>query len=297
MRLRRFARTTALVLAVFAFLSLCAIAARAAGAMVDPVATRDHISRNIAAALAHEDSAHAGLALPPAADSGTAGVRHATARRDVAVARPAADPGPEGTWADLVAGTQRFVADRPRARAFGRERIELAGAQHPRAIVLGCSDSRVSPELVFDQTLGDLFVVRTAGNIVDPIALGSIEYAADHLHARLLVVLGHSSCGAVRAAAGSDDMPSASLQAIVDRIRPVVQRLEPCFEGEELIDRSIVANARQSAQDVLAGSALLREEVAKGELKVVSAVYDLRTGAVTPVSLPLATAQARVPAR
>jgi carbonic anhydrase len=183
-------------------------------------------------------------------------------------------------------------------RPNARERLELAGGQHPRVIVLGCSDSGVSPELVFDQSPGDVFVVRTAGNIVDPIALGSIEYAVEHLHARLLVVLGHTSCGAVKAAVSGGDMPSACLQAIVDRIRPTVQRLSNCFEGDELVERSVIANARQSATDVLANSALLREAVSKGELKVMSALYDLHGGVVTSLSVPVAaTAAVQEPGR
>jgi carbonic anhydrase len=277
---------------------LLPVGVRAEDKPTDPVQVRDRIVREIADGLAHHTARITpapAVAISKPAPIGTRGRTH-DADSSAHAARAAADTSADGAWNDLLAGNRRFVGGRPLARPLAYERAELVASQHPRTIVLGCADSRVSPELVFDQSLGDLFVVRTAGNIVDPITLGSIEYAAEHLHARLLVVLGHSSCGAVRAAASSEDMPSAYLQAIVDRIRPTVQRLSPCFEGEELIERSVVANARQSAADVLANSALLREDVAKGRLKVVSAVYDLRSGIVTPLSVPAATAQAQAPA-
>jgi carbonic anhydrase len=96
-----------------------------------------------------------------------------------------------------MAGNKRFVAGKPRAHALVSLRRKLASRQQPNVIVLSCSDSRVSPELVFDQTLGELFVVRTAGNVADPVGLGSIEYAVDHIHSPVLVVLGHQKCGAV----------------------------------------------------------------------------------------------------
>jgi carbonic anhydrase len=242
-------------------------------------------------ATAHESEAAAkGEATKPAASEHASAPVHAAA-----VAEAGTESTPDDVWSELMAGNKRFVEDHPRVRPYTRERIELAGGQHPRAIILGCADSRVSPELVFDQTLGDVFVVRTAGNIVDPIALGSIEYAVEHLHSHLLVVLGHSSCGAVKAAVAGGEMPTTHLQAIVDRIRPTVQRLSSCFEGEELVERSVIGNARQSATDIVANSTLLRDAVSKGELKVVSAVYELKDGEVTLVSAPAATAEANTP--
>jgi carbonic anhydrase len=274
--------------------------ARAQQPPADPAQLRDRIARDVADGLAR----HTARITPAPAVANSRpvpiGPRARTGHEADSTARlpvAASDTSADGVWNELLAGNQRFVSGRPLARPLAHERAELADSQQPRTVVLGSADSRVSPELVFDQSLGDLFVVRTAGNIVDPIALGSIEYAVEHLHARLLVVLGHSNCGAVRAAASEEEMPSAYLQAIVDRIRPTVQRLSPCFEGEELIERSVIANARQSAADVLSNSALLRDATAKGRLKVVSAVYDLRSGVVTPVSLSAATAQAQAPAR
>ncbi len=288
------------VLFVACCTSFASVYAGADAPPATPEQVRNRIVHDVADALSHQGE-HATTPAPAPMPSRPAKLAHAAPAKpaphaEAAEASAPADTTADGVWAELLSGNQRFVAGRLRTRPLAEERAELEHGQHPRAIILGCADSRVSPELVFDQSLGDVFVVRTAGNIVDPIALGSIEYAAEHLHAKLLVVLGHSGCGAVKASAGSGDMPSAYLQAIVDRIRPIVQRLSACFEGEELIERSVIANARQSAQDVVANSAILREEVAKGQLRVVSAVYDLHTGAVTPVSAPAATAQATTPA-
>jgi carbonic anhydrase len=119
----------------------------------------------------------------------------------------------------------------------------------------------------------------------------------EHLHAHLLVVVGHSSCGAVTASVAGGEMPSTYLQAIADRIHPIIARLSNCFEGDELIERSVIANARQSATDMVSNSAILRDAVAKSELKVMSAVYDLHTGVVTNVTpaTPPATASVPVP--
>ena len=108
-------------------------------------------------------------------------------------------------------GNKRFMAGKPQMRALVSLRQKLASGQSPNVIILSCSDSRTSPELIFDQSLGDLFVIRTAGNVADPVALGSIEYAVDHIHSPLLVVLGHSKCGAVTAACSGEKMPSRQL--------------------------------------------------------------------------------------
>lgn len=187
---------------------------------------------------------------------------------------------PESIWADLLEGNRRFVAGRPRARELVRSRQALAEGQHPRVIVLGCADSRVSPELVFDKGLGDLFVVRTAGNIADLVALGSIEYAAEHLHARVLVVLGHERCGAVTAAASGEAMPTPNLEAIVKKIAPALEPLKGRARGEELVRLGVEANVHQSAKDILASSPIVRHAAAEGKLTIIKAVYRLRTGEV-----------------
>ncbi len=139
----------------------------------------------------------------------------------------------------------------------------------------------MSPELVFDQGLGDLFVIRTAGEVADPIALGSIEYAAEHLHSPVLVVLGHESCGAVTAAATGDKMPTSGMQAIVDHIEPALATLRLHASGAELVRLGVRANVRRSAEDMVRASPILQHEVNTEKLTVIKAVYSLETGAVT----------------
>lgn len=187
---------------------------------------------------------------------------------------------PEGIWADLVEGNKRFMGNRPLTREYFQTREHLSKGQHPKVIVLGCADSRLSPELIFDKNLGELFVVRTAGNVADPIALGSIEYAAEHLHASLLVVLGHEKCGAVAATASGGKMPTANLQAIVDKIGPVTGALKEFFSGDDLVNFAVQANVAQSANDLLKHSPILQKEVAEKKLTIVKAVYRLKSGEV-----------------
>jgi carbonic anhydrase len=201
-------------------------------------------------------------------------------------AHAAAKQGPSAdqVWADLMAGNQRFVAGKPRAHSLVSLRKKLASAQNPNVIILSCSDSRVAPEVVFDQSLGDLFVVRTAGNIADPVALGSIEYAVANIHSPVLVVLGHQKCGAVSAACSGKKMPSSSLQAIVDKIDPAVTQAKTYAKGDDLLDAAIKENVQQSAKDVLANSEIIRDAVKAGKLKVFEAEYSLDTGEVIPLN-------------
>jgi len=182
-------------------------------------------------------------------------------------------PSPGAIWANLVAGNQRFVAGKLQTRALPALCHKLASGQQPHAIILACSDSRVSPELVFDLSLGNLIVVRTAGNVADPVGLGSIEYAVDHLHSTLLVVLGHQKCGAVSAACSGEKMPSRNLEAIVDKINPAVAQAKTHAKPDGLIESAVKENVRQSAKDVLANSEILREAVKAGKLTVIEAEY------------------------
>ncbi|MBK7258284.1 MAG: hypothetical protein IPI01_10895 [Ignavibacteriae bacterium] len=131
-------------------------------------------------------------------------------------AEPAASKDPV---ARLLNGNRRFVEGRTAARDFVHERPALTAGQHPYAIILTCSDSRVPPELLFDESLGQLFVVRDAGNVVDSVVLGSIEYAAEHLHAGLLIVLGHEACGAVNATIKGGDVPRTSGRSFTASLR------------------------------------------------------------------------------
>ena len=201
-----------------------------------------------------------------------------------ASAQPA--PSAEKVWADLMEGNQRFVAGKTRAYNVVSLRQKLASGQQPNVIVLSCSDSRVSPELVFDQNLGDLFVVRTAGNVADPVGLGSIEYAVGHVHSSVLVVMGHQKCGAVIAACSGDKMPSHNLEAIVDKIGPAVTQARTYAKSDSLVDAAIKENVHQSAKDLLANSEIIREAVKSGKLTVVEAEYQLDSGEVVRLNTP-----------
>jgi len=195
-------------------------------------------------------------------------------------------PSADDVWNSLMAGNGRFAAGKPQARALVSLRHRLASGQSPNAIILACSDSRVGPELIFDQSLGDIFVVRTAGNVADPVALGSIEYAVDHFHSPLLVVLGHQKCGAVSAACSGEKMPSHNLDAIVEKINPAVTQAKTYAKGNDLIESAIKENVHQSAKDVLASSEIIRDAVKSGKLSVIEAEYELDTGKVVRLNAP-----------
>jgi carbonic anhydrase len=166
-------------------------------------------------------------------------------------------------------------------------RAELTKLQEPLAIILGCSDSRVPAEIVFDQGLGDLFVIRVAGNIVAPSQVGSVEFAAERFGTRLVVVLGHSECGAVLATLEELRMPtdrqSKNLRAIVDRVRPSVEGLlETDLENDhdELVHQAVRLNIRASANHLRHGSEILEQLIKDDGLLVVGAEYSLETGIV-----------------
>jgi carbonic anhydrase len=190
----------------------------------------------------------------------------------------------------LREGNRRFASDVRSADTFRNQtrRNELAAAgQKPFAIILGCSDSRVPAEIVFDQGLGDLFVIRVAGNIVAASQVGSVEFAAARFDTRLVVVLGHTQCGAVQATleelqeAGASQ--SRNLRSIVDRIRPSVQGLlatELRRDPEALVRHAVRANIRISANHLRHGSDVLEELIQKNGLLVVGAEYSLETGLV-----------------
>jgi carbonic anhydrase len=187
-------------------------------------------------------------------------------------------------WTELMQGNERFVSGKSKHWDLVTLRDSLATSQHPKAIVLACSDSRVAPELIFDQNLGDLFVVRSAGNIADAIGVGSIEYAAEHLGSTVLIVMGHTKCGAVTAACSGEKMPTANLQAIVDKIDPAVQKSKASAGGDALVEAAIKENVHQSAKDLLASSPVLRHFVDEGKLTVFEAEYQLDSGKVVQLS-------------
>jgi carbonic anhydrase len=189
----------------------------------------------------------------------------------------------------LREGNQRYVEEtRSSDTLTGRvRRRAVAESQEPFAVILGCSDSRVPAEIVFDQGLGDLFVIRVAGNIVAPSQIGSVEFAADRFGVRLCVVLGHSSCGAITATLeelnrGSKEQ-SRHLRSIVDRIRPSVQAFigtSIANDQDVLIHHAVRANIRMSANHLRHGSEVLEQLIEKNGLIVVGAEYDLETGVV-----------------
>ncbi|HET9233257.1 MAG TPA: carbonic anhydrase [Candidatus Eisenbacteria bacterium] len=191
--------------------------------------------------------------------------------------------------ARLRQGNRRFVLDQTTTPRFSNatRRAQLLEGQEPFAIILGCSDSRVPAELVFDQGFGDLFVIRVAGNIVAPSQVGSVEFAASRFGTRLVVVMGHTQCGAIIATL--DDLrgharpESRNLRSIIDRVRPSLEPLltsgQPANE-DAFFHQAIRANVRASADHLRHGSELLEELVNKDGLLVVAAEYSLETGEV-----------------
>jgi carbonic anhydrase len=224
------------------------------------------------------------------ATSGAAQQAQAASAPHAAHASPQPIPSAGEVWDSLMAGNRRFVAGKPQARDLASLRHKLASGQSPKAIILACSDSRVGPELIFDQSLGDLFVVRTAGNVADAVALGSIEYAVEHLHSPLLVVLGHQKCGAVNAACSGEKMPSSNLDAIVEKISPAVNQAKSYANSNDLVESAIKENVHQSASDLLANSEIIRNAVKSGKLTVIEAEYELEAGQVVRLNAP-STAQ------
>jgi carbonic anhydrase len=192
----------------------------------------------------------------------------------------------------LKQGNARFVENVQNPQSTLLASNALTHVHEPFAIILGCSDARVPAEIVFDQGLGDLFVIRVAGNVVAPSQIGSVEFAAEKFGTKLVVVLGHSHCGAVTACVETlinpDQQFSPNLRSIVDRIRPSVYNLHEIYtangqdiDEQELINRGIKANVRMSVTQLKHGSRILEDAVNNGSLIIVGAVYDLDTGKVT----------------
>lgn len=187
----------------------------------------------------------------------------------------------------LVNGNTRFVEGRSRRLKLedgNALRDRLLDGQQPFAVVLGCSDSRVPVELVFDQSLGDLFVIRVAGNIVAPSQIGSVEFAATEFGAKLVVVLGHTHCGAVEAVIEALRQPDASrsrnLRSIVERIRPAVEPLLGGDDDQAIAGRAVRENVRVAAETLRHGSEIIEKLVDDGDLLIVAAEYALETGVV-----------------
>ncbi len=192
-------------------------------------------------------------------------------------------PSPEQALERLIAGNRRFrqATGSSTARAWSPD---LANAQRPFAIILGCSDSRTPVEILFDEGFGDLFVVRIAGNIVAPSVVGSIEFAAAQFGSRLVVVMGHTRCGAIAATVKALQTglgpESNNIRAITDRIAPHIASLVGRGDSEAVLQEAVRANVRASADHLRHGSRLLEEYVVSGRVAVVGAEYELETGEV-----------------
>jgi carbonic anhydrase len=183
------------------------------------------------------------------------------------------------TWNDLAAGNHRFVVGNIKQHNFLLERKSLTKTQHPRVAVVSCSDSRVPPELVFDAGLGEMFVVRSAGEDDDPESIGSLEYAVEHLGSVMIVVMGHQGCGAVMAACSGEKPDSINLDAVVAPIIASCARIDP--KRPETVDLAVRDHVHRVAQEVLTKSELLKRAFDEGKLTIVEAYYSLETGEVS----------------
>lgn len=185
----------------------------------------------------------------------------------------------EEIWSDLLDGNRRYAAGNPLARNLVREREALRESQHPKAVVLTCSDSRVAPEIIFDQPLGTMFVVRIAGNFADKLTIGSMEYAVELFSPPLLVVLGHQRCGGVQAACLGEKTTSPNLKALVKAIRSAWT--EDCeFSGEDSLRQAERQNVSSVARALMERSDVLHRRVQKKEIAIVGAYYRLDSGTV-----------------
>lgn len=203
----------------------------------------------------------------------TASAPKAPAKEAAKAAAPAEaePPSVEEVMDSLKAGNDRFVHGVRRNIDFAAARAATSGSQHPWATVLSCADSRVPPEHIFDAGIGELFVVRAAGEVAEPVTTGSVEYAAEHLHTPVIVVMGHESCGAVKAALGKDDL-GPNLNTLLGYIRPALG-------GVTDLSAAVRINVHQQIE-ALMDSVILSHMLENKEVTVMGAVYDLDTGAV-----------------
>ncbi len=185
----------------------------------------------------------------------------------------------DDAWDILMEGNAHFVSGDLAPKNFPERRTELVSGQSPFVTVVTCSDSRVPPELIFDQGLGDIFVIRVAGNVMDPVVLGSVEYGVEHLHTPLLVILGHQCCGAVTAA--TQGGAEGNIESIMTEIEPAVEiACETNMTGSDLVEEAIDENIDLVIKNVLDRSPITKELVEEGELVILGAKYSLETGEV-----------------
>ena len=188
---------------------------------------------------------------------------------------------PDAVLRDLMAGNARFVAGKPRPRDWSAEVKASVGAQYPKAVILSCLDSRVPVEAVFDQGIGDIFVARVAGNVEGEQTLGSMEFATKAAGARLVLVLGHQGCGAVKGSIARVKL--GNLTGLLDEIRPAVDAAErqPHRDESELLDLAVRENVNRTVADIRARSPILAELEKQGAIRIVGAYYSLKDGKVT----------------
>ncbi len=203
----------------------------------------------------------------------------------MALAAAKSEVSPDAALKMLTEGNNRFVAGQPSHPNLSAERRQQTAekGQNPFAVVLACSDSRVPVEEIFDRGIGDIFTVRDAGNIAAKTDIGSIEYALDHLGSPLVVVIGHSQCGAVTATVQGGEAPP-NIKAIIEFIAPALAKVKaanPDKAGDALVAEVINANVRQGMEDILRNSPIMREKVKDGKVKLVGALYDIKSGKVS----------------
>lgn len=189
---------------------------------------------------------------------------------------------PKEALAKLIEGNNRFL-NAPATKNNEELRLKFLDFQKPYAVVISCSDSRVAPEIIFDSQLGDIFTVRSAGNILSKEAIGGIEYAIEHLGVSLIMVLGHDDCGAVRAVLEHQDGSPVSdnFQAVIDRIEPAIKEVKKQnLDQAEALNQAIERNALRTVEDLKACEPVIADQVRKGKLDVVAANYSLKTGQI-----------------
>jgi carbonic anhydrase len=216
-----------------------------------------------------------GMALVAA----SAGSAFWSMKLEQAIASPVLEPlSPDAALKRLMDGNQRFVKQKSKHPDQSKARIkEVAQAQHPFATVLSCADSRVAPEILFDEGIGDLFDIRVAGNIVIPEVLGSIEYAVDILGTPVLMVLGHERCGAVTAAVQGERLPG-HIGSFVKAIKPAISRTKG--QPGDPVDNAVIANVQYQIEKLKRSSTILSARSQDGKLKIVGGRYDLDSGEV-----------------
>ncbi len=217
-----------------------------------------------------------------AAGSGLWKAQQAVAQKPSTSGQKPQPISPDAALKSLIEGNKRFVQGKRQSPNQSKLRLqETATAQYPFASILGCADSRVPAEIVFDQGFGDLFVVRMAGNVVSPTAVGSLEFATAVLGSQLIVVLGHERCGAVAAAVKGDPLPGR-IGTFVEDIKPAVARVKG--KSGDAVENAVAANVQYQVELLRGTSVMLTQMIQEGKLKIVGGRYDLDTGKVTMLS-------------